>query len=169
MMFTYIHNGDTVTVQLERLTEGSYRATIGGRIYHFSANTIDNGWVLEHPESGTRTMAYVVSEGDTHSIHVDGETVTLTRAAERKVRRASTAGAHSGDVTAQMPGQIRDVLISEGSIVERGQALIILEAMKMEVRVTAPADGNVSRILVTVGEVVTRGQLLAVIEPDLTP
>jgi len=165
-MFTYIHNGETVTVQLERLPDGSYRATIGERTYQFSANAVESGWALAFHESSARTTAYVVTEGDTHTVHVDGETVTLTRASQRHGRRPSAAGAHSGDVTAQMPGQIREVLVSEGDTVERGQALIVLEAMKMELRATAPTDGVVSRVLVMTGEVVTRGQLLAVVEPE---
>lgn len=169
MMFTYIHNGVTITVQLERLPDGSYRATIGGRTYQFTASAIEKGWTLAFAESGSRKTAYVVTEGDTHFVHVDGETVMLTRAAQRKGRRSSGAAAHSGDVTAQMPGQIREVLAAEGATVERGQALIILEAMKMEVRATAPVNGTVRQVLVSVGEVVKRGQLLVVVEPELTP
>ena len=163
-MFTYIHNGETVTVHLERLADGSYRATIGECIYQFTADAIENGWALSFPENGRRTTAYVVTDGDTHSIHMGGETVSLTRASQRKGRRQSAVGEHSGDVTAQMPGQVRDVLVAEGDTVSRGQALIILEAMKMEVRAVAPADGIVRRVLVTTGAVVKRGQLLAVIE-----
>ena len=163
-MFTYIHNGETVAIQLEQLPDGSYRATIGGRIYQFTAEAIEKGWALAFRENGRRITPHVVTEGDTHSVHVGGETISLTRPSQRKGRRAAAAGAHSGDVTAQMPGQVREVLVAEGDAVARGQALIILEAMKMEVRAVAPADGTVKHILVATGGVVKRGQLLAVIE-----
>ena len=163
-MFTYIHNGKIVSIQLERLADGTYRATVDGRIYQFTANPIEKGWMLAFLDSGARTTAYVISEGDSHFVHVGGETFTLTRASQHRVRRSSSAGAHSGDVTAQMPGQVREVLVAEGDSVTRGQTVIILEAMKMEVRATAATDGAVKRVLVMTGEVVTRGQVLAVIE-----
>jgi methylmalonyl-CoA carboxyltransferase 1.3S subunit len=50
--------------------------------------------------------------------------------------------------------------VSEGDTVERGQTLVILEAMKMELRVTAPEAGRVKRLLVQMGDVVERGQAL---------
>lgn len=164
-MFRYFHNDQTYSVQLERLPDGTYRATIEGRTYHVRADTTDTGLLLAFPDSGAQITAYILSEGDTHSIHVDGETFTLTRASQRKERRATSVGAHSGDVSAQMPGQVREVLVSQGDIVTKGQALIILEAMKMEVRATAPADGSVKQVLVAAGEVVKRGQVLVIVEP----
>lgn len=164
MNFTYTHNGETYTVQLERLPDGTYRVNVGGRVYNFTAETVEGGWALAFPESGARTMAYVVADGDTRLVSVSGETYTLTHESQRQGRRSTALSAHSGDVTAQMPGQVREVLVSAGETVARGQALLILEAMKMEVRATAPTDGRVKRVLVTAGDVVSRGQLLAEIE-----
>ena len=46
-------------------------------------------------------------------------------------------------------------------LVDRGQPLLLQEAMKMEIRVTAPVAGTVKRLLVKVGDVVERGQRLA--------
>jgi 3-methylcrotonyl-CoA carboxylase alpha subunit len=162
-MFTYQHDGEIYSVQLERLPDGSYHATIGDRTYQFSAEAIEGGWLLSFPDGGNRTRAYTVVDGDNRLIHLNGESYALTRETPRK-RRSAAHGAHSGDVTAQMPGQVREVLIAESDAVERGQALVILEAMKMEVRATSPADGTVKRVLVAAGDVVSRGQLLVQIE-----
>jgi biotin carboxyl carrier protein len=63
-----------------------------------------------------------------------------------------------------MPGQVVDVLVAEGETVTRGQTLVILEAMKMEIRAAAPADGRVKRLLVGKGDVVERGQHLVEFE-----
>jgi biotin carboxyl carrier protein len=60
-----------------------------------------------------------------------------------------------------MPGQVIAVPVAAGDAVSRGQTLIVLEAMKMELRVAAPHDGTVEKVLVSVGEVVERGQPLA--------
>jgi len=91
-------------------------------------------------------------------VSINGQTYTLAVPDQRQSRRKAAGG--SGDLTAQMPGQVLDVLVGEGDAVERGQTLMILEAMKMEIRVTAPGDGSVKRLLVSKGDVVERGQVL---------
>ena len=64
-----------------------------------------------------------------------------------------------------MPGQVRQVRVAEGDRVERGQTLIVLEAMKMEIRVPATHAGRVARLLVQEGQVVERGQPLIDVAP----
>jgi biotin carboxyl carrier protein len=59
-----------------------------------------------------------------------------------------------------MPAQVADVLVSAGDGVTIGQPLLILEAMKMEMRVTAPHDGVVTQVFVARGDVVERDQQL---------
>jgi biotin carboxyl carrier protein len=61
---------------------------------------------------------------------------------------------------AAMPGQVRAVLVNEGDLVEKGQALALLEAMKMEIRVAAPHAGRVAKVFIAAGQVVDRGQQL---------
>jgi biotin carboxyl carrier protein len=163
-MFSYSANGETYTVQLERLPDGTYRATINTRSYHFDARAVDGGWLLSFLENGARTTAYVVTDGDIRWVSARGESYTLTRVSPRQGRSAIAPGRHGGDVIAQMPGQVQQVLASAGDTVLRGQVLVILEAMKMELRATATTDGKVKSMLVSAGDVVARGQLLAVIE-----
>ena len=59
-----------------------------------------------------------------------------------------------------MPGRVLDVLVAAGDSVQKGDTLVLLEAMKMELRIQAPADGQIARVLCTAGQVVERGQLL---------
>ena len=59
-----------------------------------------------------------------------------------------------------MPGRGLDVLVVEGGLVQKGDALVLLEAMKMELRLVAPAIGRVDKILCQPGQVVARGQVL---------
>ena len=61
-----------------------------------------------------------------------------------------------------MPGTILDIKVSVGESVTKGQALLILEAMKMENEVMAPCDGAVGEIHVTVGASVNSGDVLVV-------
>ncbi len=79
--------------------------------------------------------------------------ISSVSTSERRATRKT-----SGGLTATMPGQVQSVLVSAGDTVTRGQVLVILEAMKMEIKVAAPADGVVKRVWVSVGDVVERGQ-----------
>jgi 3-methylcrotonyl-CoA carboxylase alpha subunit len=56
-----------------------------------------------------------------------------------------------------MPGRVRRVLVVGGAAVERGQPLLVLEAMKMEHSIRAPRDGVVRRVCVAEGELVDAG------------
>ena len=59
-----------------------------------------------------------------------------------------------------MPGQVRAVNFSEGEAVMKGQTLLVLEAMKMEIRIQSPMDGTVNKLLVKQGQTVEREQIL---------
>jgi 3-methylcrotonyl-CoA carboxylase alpha subunit len=70
-----------------------------------------------------------------------------------------------GRLTAPMPGRIVQVLTQSGSDVQRGDPLLILEAMKMEYTITAPADGRVEEIRYSAGDTVDEGaELISFVE-----
>ena len=71
---------------------------------------------------------------------------------------------HSGHIGAPTPGLISTVAVEEGQTVEKGQKLLILEAMKMQSTVYAPIAGRIARKLVEPGQVVETKELLLVIE-----
>jgi propionyl-CoA carboxylase alpha chain len=74
-----------------------------------------------------------------------------------------------GGCLAPMPGKILAVRVEPGQLVKKGEALIILEAMKMEHEVAAPHDGVVRQVLVEVGQQVDTGAVLVVIEENGKP
>ena len=67
-------------------------------------------------------------------------------------------------LTALMPGRVVKVLAAEGEAVKKGQALMILEAMKMEHALTAPHAGIVTEVAVAAGSQVAEGDRIVVIE-----
>jgi urea carboxylase len=65
-------------------------------------------------------------------------------------------------VSAHLPGSVWQVVVKEGSVINAGDKIIILESMKMETAITAPSSGRVEKILVAPGKTVEAGQALAV-------
>jgi biotin carboxyl carrier protein len=88
----------------------------------------------------------------------NGQTFLLTKSAA--VGRIHHGHFSSGELAAPMPGQVRAVQVAEGEAVVRGQTLVILEAMKMEIKVAAPKDGKVRSLKVKQGQTVERDQPL---------
>ena len=111
---------------------------------------------------GKRVTAYVSSDNAKRWVTVNGQTFVLTKSSG--ARKGGHAHHAAGELTAPMPGQVRAVNVSEGDAVTKGQTLLVLEAMKMEIRVQAPSDGVVSSVLVTGGQTVEREQILVKIE-----
>ncbi len=74
---------------------------------------------------------------------------------------AAPAGAGSIQVTAGAAGKIFKIEASVGQAVKKGDTVIILEAMKMEIPVVAPEDGTVASIDIAVGDAIDSGAVLA--------
>jgi biotin carboxyl carrier protein len=157
MIYSYQHNGQTYTIRLEHAPDGSYKATIGEHSFPVEVQALNGGgWRLLL--DGKRITVQGAAAGNQRYLHLDGGHYTLSVQDARTKRRKSSAA--DGDLTAQMPGQVVDVLVAEGDTVSTGQTLLILEAMKMQNRVVAPGEGRVRRLLVGKGTLVERGQLL---------
>ena len=82
------------------------------------------------------------------------------------VARGVGGRAASGRLLAPMPGQVRAVNVSVGDAVKKGDTLLVLEAMKMEIRIQAPMDGVVGRLAVIEGQAVEREELLAEVDEN---
>jgi propionyl-CoA carboxylase alpha chain len=116
--------------------------------------------VLEH--DGLRT---------TYDISVEDRTVYVDwaggHASYRRVPRFTDPAdaVASGSLLAPMPGTVIRVDVAEGDEVAAGQAVVVLEAMKMQHTVTAPHAGNVTTMSAQAGVQVAAGEVLAVVEP----
>ena len=104
---------------------------------------------------------YVSSDMAKRWVTIDGHTTMLTKTsgAKQGVRHD-----HAGGLIAPMPGQVRSVAVGVGDIVKKGQTLLTMEAMKMEIRIQALKDGTVKTLHVSQGQTVEREQILIEME-----
>ena len=150
----------------------SYRATVGDETVEVEILRVDakRGQLdlriirLSDPLSDSESAftAYVSSDGAKRWVTINGQTVMLTKSAGGQ-RRGSSHD-HASGLTAPMPGLVRSVNVVEGEAVSKGQTLLVLEAMKMEIRIQAKNDGTVKKIFVKQGQTVEREQALIEIE-----
>ncbi|MGF1505941.1 MAG: biotin/lipoyl-binding protein [Chloroflexi bacterium] len=154
----YRHAETDHTIDLHPNPDGTLTARIGEATY--TVEVEERGGDLLLTVDGQPVRARVAGQGEQRHVAVIGAEAavfTLERLTRRSSRRAARP-ANAGDLAAQMPGQVMAVEVAEGDAVTAGQTLLVLEAMKMEMRITAPFDGQVVRILVEPGQTVERGQ-----------
>lgn len=145
-------DGEPVACNLVQVRPSLYSLLVGGRSYEV---------VLDAPASG----------GTELRAHVAGREVALEVVDERQRAlralaggRTAAAGAAEVVVRAPMPGRVVAVPVSAGDAVERGQTVVVLEAMKMESAIGAPHPGTIAEVLVAAGVTVQQRQALIRIE-----
>ena len=100
-----------------------------------------------------------VSEGFNDSIQV--KSITEVEGKSIKNAKSAAAGITENDIVASLPGAVHKILVSVGDHVKKGQAIVVLEAMKMEIEVKAPKDGIIGSIEVSKGQSVANNQVVA--------
>lgn len=134
-----------------------YSVTIGDKTVNVEVLYSKDGQ-LELLIDGQRVTAYVSVENSKRWVTVNGQTSVLTRSSG--AQRSGHRHEHTGELVAPMPGQVRSVAVSEGDVIKKGQTLLTLEAMKMEIRIQSPKDGKVRVLHVKQGQTVEREQIL---------
>ncbi len=161
MDFYYRSNGAIHTVGLKKLEhpETGYEVTLGDLTSTVDVIRFREGELVLRIDGNTRTFR-LARDGSRRMVHNGASSsIEFERVDSPRPRRAGSA-AEEGGLTATTPAQVMKILVAEGDTVSRGDALLVLEAMKMEFRITAPKDGQITKLGCAVGEVVERGQLL---------
>jgi 3-methylcrotonyl-CoA carboxylase alpha subunit len=146
-----------------RLGDDSHRVAVsaGGRV-HVDAAEPPLEVTPEAPsvyrvDDGTRARrVFVAGTGEARQVFVDGEAYELCAGPEAVGRRRASRAAHDL-LEAPMPARVTAILVEPGQAVRRGDVLLKLEAMKMELAVRAPRDGSVTSVSCRVGELVQPG------------
>jgi biotin carboxyl carrier protein len=129
----------------------------------FQFATIDADAVSVVSDGASPLRAHVVKNGDRTWVFIDGETFTIDiEPAERARSRRGTSG--NEGLAAPMPATVIKVLVEPGAQVQRGEVLLLLEAMKMELPIRAPREGRVKALHCRPGELVQPGTALVDLE-----
>jgi len=163
--FTALLGEATRTVEVLGLGEGRFQVTIDGQTRLVDSRPTGAASFSLLIENAAAEVS-VVARGDTYAVAVGGRThrIRLLDERARRAHRRGAAGGGTREVRAAMPGKVVAVLVDVGTVVEMGQGLLIIEAMKMENEVTSPRAGTVQEIRVKPGQPVEAGELLAIVE-----
>jgi len=140
--------------------ESGLRITVNGAAHALSGQRLPDGRFFIRLDARA-FRARAVRQGRDWHVFAEGE---YRRLALKEELAGADQAAHAGSLAAPMPGKIIKVMTEAGSKVAKGQALLILEAMKMEHTITAPADGRVKEIHYAAGDQVLEGAELITLE-----
>ena len=147
-------HGDPHTALFTRLHDGGLQLSVDGNTAALHYTPVAGG-ALDVRYGNLRSTVHLYKNGEVaHVFTARGATQIV----------AIDALAHAGDVhaevgrlTAPMPGKVVSFAVKAGDAVKKGQALAVMEAMKMEHTIAAPADGTVAELLFAPGDQVTEG------------
>lgn len=171
MTFEIELNGRGRTVSIERDGHARYRVTVDGVAAVVDAQrTGESGVTLLFPDQAHDGVTIQFAPGQAAGemrAYLAGRIIAVSVNGRRTGRAAADtgSGAHGEQkVVAPMPGRVVRVLVAPGDEVERRQAVVVVEAMKMENELRSPKAGRVKDVTVTPGTSVEAGRVLVVIE-----
>ncbi|MDP1954239.1 MAG: acetyl/propionyl/methylcrotonyl-CoA carboxylase subunit alpha [Polaromonas sp.] len=151
--FEFEFHGEPAKAELTYLHDGALRLAVGG----------EEGLLVFSRETEAVTLAFN-SKRLTARLYRRGETVhVFARQGATWITvidllaHAGEAHGEAGRLTAPMPGKVVSFAVKAGDKVSKGQALAVMEAMKMEHTIAAPADGVVQELLYAPGDQVIEG------------
>ena len=155
--FEFDFGGTHAKARLDYLHDGALRLTVGEGADAVTGplefNDTARGIDLQY--AGQRTRATVYAQGETdHVFTPQGATQIV---AIDLLAHAGEEQDEGGRLTAPMPGKVVSFAVKAGDKVSKGQALAVMEAMKMEHTIAAPVDGVVAELLYAPGDQVTEG------------
>lgn len=160
---------------LDMRREGArVEATIDGRRYELEARETEAGaFLLLDGGGGGRVYECRVKRnsepGDATEVWIGDEIFQVTLVDPKRLRGARGAageGASGGraQIKASMPGKVVRVLVAVGAAVEAGDALVVVEAMKMQNELKSPKSGTVVEVRAETGATVNAGDVLVIVE-----
>ena len=157
----------TYTVDIEEVGSSLYRIAVDG-----------NEFLVDGKQTGQNNYSLIINHRsfevdvdtseDEYRVLVDGRSYHIHLVDERRMR---LGGFQAGiqlqgrqEVTVPMAGNVIAVLVAEGDRVDKGQGLVIVEAMKMENEIRSPIDAEIKEVRVKTGQSVEAGETLMVLE-----
>jgi acetyl/propionyl-CoA carboxylase alpha subunit len=141
--------------------------TVNGQPFAWDLTPLGNGryHLLYENRSYTAELVSADYAAKTVVLKLNGQRLEL-QAKDRfdllldKLGMSNAAASKVNELKAPMPGLIVDIRVTPGQTVQKGDALLVLEAMKMENILKAPGEGTVAAIKINLRDNVTKGQVL---------
>lgn len=172
MKLTAEINHEQLDVEIERGQESDelLRVKVGGQSFAVNVREPEPGvYVLFNGSTVYECRVTPDADGEVYEVNLRNRAYRVSLADPKRLRRGAGAGrgnqaTGAASIKAPMPGKVLRVLVEKGAWVEAGDAVVVVEAMKMQNELKAPQAGVVSELRVEAGATVNAGDMLAIIE-----
>ena len=160
--------GNKHVVEIVR-EDGHLVASVDGRKYKLEVSEPETG-VFLFKKDGSIVEAFVSTRSnvaDPTLVRIRNEVHEIRIIDPKRLRNAKgddASASGKAEVKTAMPGKVVRILVSEGNSVQKGDGVIVVEAMKMQNEMKSPKDGTVTQIKTSEGATVSAGDVLVVIE-----
>ncbi len=155
--FDFEYLGEPLLAHLTYLHDGALQLAFGdvSGVLQFDILPTDGGARMDLRFQGQRQTVQTWQQGEIVHIFCALGATQITEI--DALAHAGVAAADGGRLTAPMPGKVLSFAVKAGDVIQKGQALAVMEAMKMEHTIAAPADGTVAELLYAPGDQVNEG------------
>jgi len=154
-------HGEPHTLEFTRLHQGGLQLQVDGSTAALRYTALADG-ALDVRYGDLHSLTHIYKKG--HLAHVFTAQGATQIIAIDALAHAGEAQGEAGRLTAPMPGKVVSFAVKAGDLVKKGQALAVMDAMKMEHTIAAPVDGKVAELLYAPGDQVVEGAELLRLE-----
>lgn len=156
----------TYVLSVESIRRDRFHVKLGDEAFEIESVMADEipDWIIKSRGISVRARTRIMSN-DRVDVYLGGLpfSVSLLPIGPKDYAPPAQKGA-SGEIRALIPGRITTILVNNGDQVQAGEALLILEAMKMQNEITSPVSGHVKSIRIKEGDGVKKDTVLVVLE-----
>ena len=165
--YRLIVQGQLEEVAIDDKGNGQYRAEVGGETYDVELESLDDNTLFRLWVNGQRIPIAIRREGMSLDVFIGPDRYSTE--IERSAGALTQVGATIEGVvrlTAPMTGQVTALLVAAGDVVEEGDPLLVMVAMKMNNEIRSPANGRILDVSVEAGDAVDQGDVMLVIDTE---
>ena len=161
--------GDREEELVIKVSDGTVRAEVGGRVYELEVREPQPDSFLFFRNTDVHECRVTERAGakEDFEVSIRGRNYGVTIVDPKRLRSGQNSDRHHhgvAQILAPMPGKVVRVHIEAGAEVEKGAGIVVVEAMKMQNEMKSPRSGVVVSINVKPGDTVNAGDVLAVVE-----
>jgi len=163
MNISFWLDNEEFRLTLEEKRENNIQVTVGQKKYRVSTEFLSANELLLNV-NGKIYNIIIDFNSSCYSVYVKGRFFKIEKKLASQTLRAQKIRLRKRDVKTSMPGRIVKILLHEGDRVKEGEAVLVLEAMKMENEIKSPQSGVIKKIGPKAGSYVEGGFLLFSVE-----
>jgi biotin carboxyl carrier protein len=163
MNLVFWHGQEEIRLSLEEKGENIFQAALNGRTHEVRVEFLSGDELLLNID-GKVFNIIIHSDPQAHSVFVSEKFFKLEKKSALRILNGAKSKARKREIKTTMPGRIVRVLAAEGEEIQEGQAMLVLEAMKMQNEIKSPQAGRLTYLRLKPGDHVETGALLFSVE-----